>query len=1462
MLSKNNKLYQQHKYADKKQRFTIKKMGVGVASVLIGAAMMFGTKASADQVSTTANNYDDLTSDTVSDTTTTNTNTEQNLNESQVLDNNVNENQTSDVTDVTDEQVNEATNQSGQTKEDETSNNQELTKDNESNGEVEKQTTTQDETTPATQPKQVNAQSMKIDNEEDSTYVPGHGWFNGTGMVYLENYGHIVPISKESYDPQELADVYAYDLAQDIDGNVFVTEKDGNEIDIVGIYRRKSFVVNEENFASAEVVQQILEMTKAELRDVLPTKYPKFGIDLTDGQTATYKIKGVQHLSANVDRFLVEVGLTAQRYTFSNEVFVDIDYQSQPTPSGHIVVVPVMMPRTAELTEQSILEHVIALNQFLVPSMKIKEGTILPTTDELGDKGKVPVEVDFKDGNQSVEVEVPIRVVDSFADLIKPLLTSMPYLIPVVDQDYLTESEKGLLRDEFMNVNSIFNYEDIAAIVDEINVFDDGTLKLTFVDGSKIVYPGKTLTTRGTYTDEDPTNDDRDASKSENELFDPKVKGELTILQGSTLTDEMLTAQVEMPQLAEDYQIQVVSKPDTTQVGNFVALVNVVYEDKSVDELQIQVKINAKLSSTFKPKYTDENGNKYMVMDVDYLTDTDMQNLYDLGLKLNSDPAIITSYQLDRTNQRMIITFKDNTSLLIPLKDFATKAQTKVPTDFPTVQPGTVLTVGEIVDVIDPTKLVEVKDVNHLTDEQKQQVINNILESNQGNLPKEGTKIVVADNGEVTITYADTSEDIISPNLVIKQIVQVVPQTDVPTYNLPELPISSVVTVTGLAQKVEVNDTNNLTETEKQQVVDAIYAHNNLPEGTMVTVLADGDANITFSDGSGAVIFGRDLVVKATKQVPTNAPQQELPTLEISKVVTISLPTTKLEVTNVNSLSLSERQQVLQLIQATNKLPEKTTITVGSNADVTITFADKSQTHISGTRLVKAKKVVTLLNQTAVIKLPNTKINVKDVKQLSDAEKQQVKATLISLNKQLPPNTVITVANNGDVKFIFTDNSTISISGAALVQKAEVKVPTSSPTVTKPTITIADLIKVTFPETKVEVKNVAALTNSEKNAVKTSIQQNNTFPEGTMIKVDADATSVIQYSDQSQTKIPGNRLVVGLPHVQAPTKTVVNNPTQLTQPEKQEIVDKVIAANNLPTNTAVFVTNSGKAVVIAPTIDTSTTFNSEVMVQTLPQAMRPMLRNESPYAMASTISINIPKNIDVKVSDRDKLTDKEIKIIIKKLFESNDFPEGTKIRVNKDGMIMISFPDGSNTMILKSQLFGEEKFYVKDSSALTTKEKQEVLDKLVSENNFPKGTKIVIQDDGTTIFTYPNKIKATIVGKNLIKPMTQAQKAVITVPVKVQVADANNLTDAEKAQIKKDVLAQNQADFPSGTTVSVKQDGTVIIKYADGSTKQIDSYDMVADSSSQIDYYSDVTEEMPGYKAPKHEKKNTVLPSL
>ncbi|MDK6690074.1 hypothetical protein QP246_11620, partial [Aerococcus urinae] len=74
-----------------------------------------------------------------------------------------------------------------------------------------------------------------------------------------------------------------------------------------------------------------------------------------------------------------------------------------------------------------------------------------------------------------------------------------------------------------------------------------------------------------------------------------------------------------------------------------------------------------------------------------------------------------------------------------------------------------------------------------------------------------------------------------------------------------------------------------------------------------------------------------------------------------------------------------------------------------------------------------------------------------------------------------------------------------------------------------------------------------------------------------------------------------------------------------------------------------------------------------------------------------------------------------------------------------------------------------------------------------------------------------------------------------TVPAKTEVEDKTNLTDDEKAKVKKAVEDANKDKFPAPkegqnpTTVEVGKDGTATITYPDGSKDTIPGKDLVVE---------------------------------
>src|SRR5699024_5978230 len=173
--------------------------------------------------------------------------------------------------------------------------------------------------------------------------------------------------------------------------------------------------------------------------------------------------------------------------------------------------------------------------------------------------------------------------------------------------------------------------------------------------------------------------------------------------------------------------------------------------------------------------------------------------------------------------------------------------------------PGDQLVQGQKGDTTDADKItptvpgdkVTVKDPSHLTDDEKNQVKNNVDNANKDKFP-EGTKVTVGDDGTATVTYPDGSKDTIPGDQLVQG--QKGDTTD-----------AGNITPTVPGGKVTVKDPSHLTDSEKDQVKKNVEDANkdNFPDGTEITVGDDGTATVTYPDGSKDVIAGTDLIIAA-----------------------------------------------------------------------------------------------------------------------------------------------------------------------------------------------------------------------------------------------------------------------------------------------------------------------------------------------------------------------------------------------------------------------------------------------------------------------------------------------------------------------------------------------------------------------------------------------------------------------
>ncbi|MFR0552289.1 Rib/alpha-like domain-containing protein [Ligilactobacillus salivarius] len=458
-------------------------------------------------------------------------------------------------------------------------------------------------------------------------------------------------------------------------------------------------------------------------------------------------------------------------------------------------------------------------------------------------------------------------------------------------------------------------------------------------------------------------------------------------------------------------------------------------------------------------------------------------------------------------------------------------------------------------------------------------------------------------------------------------------------------------------------------------------------------------------------------------------------------------------------------------------------------------------------------------------KNPDDRVPVKDPDHLTGGDEDKVKDEVGKVNPDLPKGTEVEVDDKGNATITYPDGSKDTIPGSDLVRQSK----------------DADKITPKVPDTKVPVADLSHLTEDEKDQVKTNVTDANkdNFPDGSQVTVGDDGTATVTYPDGSKDTIPGSDLV-------RPTKDKDNYDPQgpkdpddrvpvkdqdhLTDGEKNDVKDEIGKENpDLPKGTEVEVDDKGNATITYPDGSKDTIPGSDLVRQSKD---------------ADKITPKVP-DTKVPVADPSHLTDSEKDQVKTNVTDANkdNLPSGSQITVGNDGTTTVTYPDGSKDTIPGSDLVRqstdadkttpsvpETKVPVADPSHLTDSEKDQVKTNVTDANkdNLPSGSQITVGNDGTTTVTYPDGSKDTIPGSDLVRQSTDADKTTPSVPeTKVPVADPSHLTDSEKDQVKTNVTDANKDNLPSGSQITVGNDGTTTVTYPDGSKDTIPGSQLV-----------------------------------
>ena len=654
----------------------------------------------------------------------------------------------------------------------------------------------------------------------------------------------------------------------------------------------------------------------------------------------------------------------------------------------------------------------------------------------------------------------------------------------------------------------------------------------------------------------------------------------------------------------------------------------------------------------------------------------------------------------------------------------------------------TVKAKASVLTLADPA-VTEVKDINNLTEEEKDAVKKAVIAKNDGLTEND---ITVDSKGNVSVKTGDGKTGEIPATKTVKE-------KDLSNLKKP--------TVTPVA------DDKNLTENEKQAVKDAIKAANKDYDLQDNEITVDETGKATVTRGESSKEFApAETVKKDAKLLDVKAPA-------------------KTEVANINDLTELEQEAVEKAI-------------IEANPDLKLTIDDVVINDDGSAVITKDKKVYVLSQADNVVeslKYPEI-TEVANPAKLTKYEKEDVERAVRKANPHLPEGTTIAVGNDGTVTVTYPTSdgrpaATIPAKNTVVKNNTKDKTAPAAPTVeakddgsvtvTPPKDSDVKSMDITYtPEGKDTTPKTVTATKDD--------YGNWSLPDGSDLKIEPSSGDVTIPADKVKdgTDVTAkakdgsnNESEAGKDTVKTPTqadktepvvpaKTPVADTANLTKDEKDAVKKAIEDANKdkfpQPADgqqpTKVEVGTDGTATITYPDKSTDTIKGSD-LVEEKTDAEKTTADKTDPAVPAKT-----------KVADKAKLTDDEKKAVKKAIEDANKdkFPEGTTVEVGDDGTATITYPDKSTDTIKGSDLVEEKtdaekttadktdpavpaKTKVANKAKLTDDEKKAVKKAIEDANKdkFPEGTTVEVGDDGTATITYPDKSTDTIKGSDLVE---------------------------------------------------------------------------------------------------------------
>ncbi|MCZ3742084.1 LPXTG cell wall anchor domain-containing protein, partial [Lactobacillus mulieris] len=432
---------------------------------------------------------------------------------------------------------------------------------------------------------------------------------------------------------------------------------------------------------------------------------------------------------------------------------------------------------------------------------------------------------------------------------------------------------------------------------------------------------------------------------------------------------------------------------------------------------------------------------------------------------------------------------------------------------------------------------VSVSDPDNLTDSEKNQVAENIKNANSD---KHIADVEVKDNGRTIVTFEDGTQKELDRSETITY----------PDHTLGEaLTFDDAQADQSLNNfdKISVSDPDNLTDSEKNQVAENIKKSNSDKHIADVEVKDNGRTIITFEDGTQ-----KELDRSETITYPDHTSGEAL-TFDDAQADQSLNSFDKVEVSDPDKLTGSEKNQVAENIKNANSDKHIADVEVKDNGRTIITFEDGTQKELDRNETITypdhtSGEALTFDDAQAEQSLNDfDKVSVSDPDNLTDSEKSQVAENIKKSNSDKHIADV-EVKDNGRTIITFEDGTQKELD--------------RSETITYPDHTSGEAL--TFDDAqaeqslndfdKVSVSDPDKLTDSEKNQVAENIKKSNGDKHIADVEVKDNGRTIITFEDGTQKEL-------------TPAQTIVEKLTE-TSVNKDDLKKEVAKKDQIHTSVA------------------------------------------------------------------------------------------------------------------------------------------------------------------------------------------------------------------------------------------------------------------------------------------------------